>query len=594
VVTDFPGLGDIYTFDNTQAEADIIDGGWVLPNGNPNGVSQTNDVIEIESGNATITDDTNIYTVLIKPGASLTVDTGKTLTVVDNMTLESSSTSYSSFIFNGIRPNPSGGSVVGGTINYKRFVNANSNGNDLISAPLKGQGTGINGIGWQDFLNMGTNSADILSQGTNPTLYAFAPFLKGSTDAYVNFTSNTDNGTTRLNSGVGYRVATVADDPNTDLTGIGRTLTFSGDVRTNTIAVSVGFDPGPFADWNLVGNPYPSYMSVVDFFTSTVGNPTPNIDKITLLSGIYGYDATAANGIWDVITLANVTTDEGATDRLIAPGQGFLIPAAAAGVAGSGGTFSNSIYFDNSMRRTGSSDDFIVGRNASAPLFLKLNASTADKNYKTQFYFNENASLGGDHGYDGRVLGTPPNFALYSHLVQDNTGLPMALQALNPSDLVETTVIPLGVNANQGEQLTFSILESTLPDTIEVYLEDTVTNTYTLLNSGDYTLTPNVALNGTGRFYLRFGEGALSTTETTLADLNIFTNQNDKTIVIAGQLLEPTTASVYDIQGRLVNTTSLVATSRSQTIDVSNLSSGVYVVQVSNGTQNKTQKVILR
>jgi hypothetical protein len=159
---------------------------------------------------------------------------------------------------------------------------------------------------------------------------------------------------------------------------------------------------------------------------------------------------------------------------------------------------------------------------------------------------------------------------------------------------VETTVIPLGVNANQGEQLTFSILESTLPDTIEVYLEDTVTNTFTLLNSGDYTLTPNVALNGTGRFYLRFGEGALSTTETTLADLNIFTNQNDKTIVIAGQLLEPTTASVYDIQGRLVNTTALATTSRTQSIDVSNLSSGVYVVQLTNGTQNKTQKVIIR
>jgi hypothetical protein len=253
------------------------------------------------------------------------------------------------------------------------------------------------------------------------------------------------------------------------------------------------------------------------------------------------------------------------------------------------------------MRRTGpvlvngdEGDDFILGRNASAPLFLKLNASTADKNYKTQFYFNENASLGGDHGYDGRVLGTPPNFALYSHLVQDNTGLPMALQALHPSDLVETTVIPLGVNANQGEQLTFSILESTLPDTIEVYLEDTLTNTFTLLNSGDYTLTPNVALNGTGRFYLRFGEGALSTTETTLADLNIFTNQNDKTIVIAGQLLEPTTASVYDIQGRLVNTTALATTSRTQSIDVSNLSSGVYVVQLTNRTQNKTQKVIIR
>jgi hypothetical protein len=75
--------------------------------------------------------------------------------------------------------------------------------------------------------------------------------------------------------------------------------------------------------------------------------------------------------------------------------------------------------------------------------------------------------------------------------------------------------------------------------------------------------------------------------------LNIYTNQKDQTIVISGQLVEPTTAKLYDVQGRLVNTTQLDSSNRSQTIDVSHLSSGVYVVQLTNGTQNKTQKVIL-
>ena len=35
---------------------------------------------------------------------------------------------------------------------------------------------------------------------------------------------------------------------------------------------------------------------------------------------------------------------------------------------------------------------------------------------------------------------------------------------------------------------------------IELYLEDNIANTFTLLNTHNYTLTPNLNLNGTGRF----------------------------------------------------------------------------------------------
>jgi hypothetical protein len=107
-------------------------------------------------------------------------------------------------------------------------------------------------------------------------------------------------------------------------------------------------------------------------------------------------------------------------------------------------------------------------------------------------------------------------------------------------------------------------------------------------------LTPSTALSGTGRFYLRVANSTLSTVDHTLDQLSIYTNKADKTIVIAGQLLEPTTASVYDVQGRLVSTTQLQTTLRSQTIDVSQLNDGIYVVKLHNAAQNKTQKVIIR
>ena len=61
--------------------------------------------------------------------------------------------------------------------------------------------------------------------------------------------------------------------------------------------------------------------------------------------------------------------------------------------------------------------------------------------------------------------------------------------------------IPLGIKANPGEQITISIDETTLPDNVEVYLEDNVHNTFTRLDEGEYTFTPNTTLNGTGRFF---------------------------------------------------------------------------------------------
>jgi hypothetical protein len=384
----------------------------------------------------------------------------------------------------------------------------------------------------------------------------------------------------RLNVGTGYRAATIDNDGV--LPNVGRNLTFTGDVLRGTYNKSVTLSTtGLFRDWNLVGNPYPSYISAYKFLTN-INEGAANTSRLLGTTGIYGYKGD--NSGWDIINLANTTE---LSDRYLAPGQGFFIRA-------SSGDVQNEIIFDEDMRTTEGSDDFVFGRNASVLTFLKLNASAGDKNYETQFYFNENASLGVDDYYDGQILGTPPSFALYSHLVQDNTGLPIGLQALNPSDLVDTTVIPLGVNANQGEQITFSISESTLPDSIEVYLEDTETNTFTLLNSGDYTLTPSETLNGTGRFFLTFGNSALSITQTTLDRLTIYTNQNEKTIVINGALLEATTASVYDLQGLVVSSKQLLSSNRSQTIDVSNLSSGVYVVQLDNGTHSRTQKVILR
>lgn len=531
-----PGI--TYTYSNSWSPSD------------PNNIANLNDDIMIEVGEAVISMNTVSNNIIVDPGAALTVNTGVTL-VSNTTTLNSTSQLYSSLIVDG---------TIEGTLKYVRYVNANSGGNDLISPPLSGET-------WANFLLSDTNATDILNDGNdNPRTYLFGPFDK-AVDWYVNYTDET---TTALDSGTGYRAATIS----------GTTLTFSGTVLTTPVTVDIINSGTNYPDWNLIGNPYPSYISIADFLNYETAPNIKNIDLLEDISGIYGYDGSASNG-WDVITLAN------AGNRLMTPGQGFLVSADVSHMD------DYDITFDTSMRVTGSDDDFIAGRNTGALTFLKLNASTVNNDYTTEFYFNDNSSLGLDAGYDGKILGNvAPNFALYSHLVEDNSGLPIALQALNPSD-VANTIIPLGVNSNQGEQITFSISETTLPSNVDIYLEDNVANTITLLNSGDYTFTPNVDLSGTGRFYLRISSSVLSVGNDELDGIQIYTTTDPKSLIIRGELHAVTRANLYNIQGQLVLNAPINHLDLITTIDISAVTTGVYFVKIFNDNQSKTQKLVI-
>ncbi|MBV7268134.1 fibronectin type III domain-containing protein [Winogradskyella luteola] len=525
---------------------------WIYSDG-PDDTSGTINTI-IADGIYTIDGekDVEVNNLEIYSGASVIVEEGSSLTVKGNLItngslqLESISSMYSSLIVEGTST---------GNVLYMRHVNnaaapnTTTGDNDLISAPVTGQTFG-------DFRMANLN---ILSGNIGGNLaYLFGPF-DTSTVSFVNYSASDDSSI--LTPGVGYRSG------STD----GSTYTFDGSVQTSSVNVPIIAGGG--SNWNLIGNPYPSYLNVQDFLNNMANSGL--IDENSV--GIYGYDGSATDG-WTIYNLATTTAS-----TVIAPGQGFFVDAETSG----------NIAFTPNMRRKGNSDDFIVGRNSNLLTYFKLKANTDNKSYHTDFYFNDNASLGLDPGYDAAIWNeVAPNFAIYSNLVQDNTGVPIALQSLNTNDLTNI-VIPLGVNANANETLSFSILESTLPSTVNVYLEDVVANSVVLLNSGDYTFTPSNNISGTGRFYLRFNAVTLSTVEQPLEMLNIFTNSTDKTIVISGQLSAETNFNLYDLNGRNINSMPLDTNENRQSIDVSNLSAGVYIVELVSETNEKRIKKLV-
>ncbi|MFD2917474.1 T9SS type A sorting domain-containing protein [Psychroserpens luteus] len=511
----------------------------------PNGVATASDNIIITSGDAIISSNTSINTVTINPGASLTIDAVATLTVADNFTLESVSNSYSSLILDG---------TITGTVNYSRHINttASTTGNDLISAPLTGQ----------TFTSFVDANSNIVSNNDN-SLYLFGPFEK-PTNEYITYSSSE---TATLDPAIGYRAAST-DDGN---------FIFTGTVNKTDKAIPIVSSGTGNTEWNLIGNPYPSYITLSEFLSQNGSVFT--IER----SGVYGYGGDASTG-W---TIWNQAFSDFNPDALIAPGQGFLVTSKSA---------SETVNFTTGMRSSGDTDDFIEDERSSTVINisqLKLQITNSTKMFNTDFYFNDTATLGLNPGYDSGLLGSVDDFALYSHLVEENTGLALGIQTLNNTNLSTEVIIPLGVNANQGEQLTFSIAESTLASSVNVYLEDNLANTSTLLTTGDYILTPNTNLSGTGRFFLRFTEEALSTVENSFNNLNIYTSKATKEIVVNGQLAENTMCNIYDVQGRLVSTTQLNYTTLENRINISTVSTGIYIVKLQSNNLEKTQKLII-
>ena len=523
--------------------------------------STTSVILANESNSPSITTSISIANLTNENNSTLLVSKTGNLEISGNLTnngiltLDSDSNEFSSLI---------AGSANGtGTLSYNKYTNEIGSsaipGNDLISPPLSGQV-------FSEFATANTGANGDLATSGNTT--AFAPF-DNSSGTYVNYT---DTETATLSAGKGYRAAT-------DVAG-GSTLKFSGSVNTGTVSINVTRFGVTYGTLNLIGNPYPSYVDIPTFLAHEVASGVSNQNLIEDIGGVYEYKG---DGTFSIINNAN------STGRLLAPGQAFFIPA----INDNGQIDAYDIEFTSTMRTTGTSDDFIDGRDSETLTFLKLNMSTSNKTFNTEFYFNENASQGIDPGYDAVVWGNDaPDYALYSHSVQNNTGLDLGLQALSDLDVLDIKV-PLGVNANAGEQLTFSISELNLPTNTEIYLEDVLKNTFTLLNNGDYILTPTNQVQGTGRFFLTFTNSALSVSTDKLSSINIYNDLNLRKIVFEGLIQEPTRASIYDVQGRQLNSMGLNTSQTIQFMDVSTLSSGIYIISLTNNNKKTISKKII-
>jgi len=508
---------------------------------------------------------TKAQNITVASGKSFTIEKTGAVTMSGNFsnsgtfTLNSDSNEFSSIII--------GGSVTG-NISYNRYVNSvGTNEWDLIGAPVEGQS--INSF-------VTANASTLASNGD---AYAIG-YYDNYSDEWENYTTSSNgypfNGNFLL--GMGFQMATIS----------GGTLKFTGaPAATNKtlpiidFSVVVGEGGGEGTKWNLVANPFPSYIHGNTSADSSNNFLTINSEKLhDSYQAIYGYDADGSG-----YTVYNNTS----AALRIAPGQAFMVASDNPNVGNP-----DVLSFTTAMRTTEGDDDFIAGRNSenSFELILKLYEGDSEIDH-TKFYFGDGLGLDLDPGYDAGHFNQ--GASLMSRLVEEDEGVGLVINAMG-IESANDVVVPIELNREAGNNFRISIGTFNIDTAINVYLEDNVQETMTLLNDQDFELTAENELSGIGRFFIHLTETVLSIDDKIETNyLNVFKADVNNFITVEGLANQSnlTKLRLYTIHGKEVISATLNNNNK-QLISTQGLSPGIYIVKLESGNILLTKKLFIK
>jgi len=511
---------------------------------------------------------TKAQNITVASGKSFTIEKTGAVTMSGNFsnagtfTLNSDSNEFSSIII--------GGSV-SGNITYNRYVNSvGTNEWDLIGAPVEGQS--INSF-------VTANASTLASNGD---AYAIG-YYDNYWNEWENYTTSSNwypfNGNFLL--GMGFQMATIS----------GGTLKFTGaPAATNKTLPIIDFSVGQGegggeggTKWNLVANPFPSYIHGNTSADSSNNFLTINSEKLhDSYQAIYGYDA---DGIGSGYTVYNNTS----AALRIAPGQAFMVASDNPNVENP-----DVLSFTTAMRTTEGGDDFIAGRNSenSFELILKLYEGDSEIDH-TKFYFGDGLGLDLDPGYDAGHFNQ--GASLMSRLVEEDEGVGLVINAMG-IESANDVVVPIELNREAGNNFRISIGTFNIDTAINVYLEDNVQETMTLLNDQDFELIAENELSGVGRFFIHLTETVLSIDDKIETNyLNVFKADVNNFITVEGLANQSnlTKLRLYTIHGKEVISATLNNNNK-QMISTQGLSPGIYIVKLDSENILLTKKLFIK
>ncbi|HQZ24916.1 MAG TPA: choice-of-anchor D domain-containing protein [Flavobacterium sp.] len=423
------------------------------------------------------------------------------------------------------------------------------------------------------------------------TLAGFSPLTSQSPSRFYTFNTTYNTGgvngayafiasptTTTFAEGAGYLIRM----PNTAdaVTATAYAGQFTGEPNNGDIPVSLIDGAAAGLRFNLVGNPYPSTISMQKF---VFDNNTANIEN-TLWFWRKTNGAGTAYCTWQAGALVTdpgtfVTNGNAQSVNpmgIIQTAQGFFVEAK------SGAT---SLTFKNSQRIANNSNQFFKTKQAAEASKIWLNATNVagDFSQMAVTYFDK-ATVGLD-AFDGKYINDSA-FALTSY-VDNGEYTIQGRPAFDVSD-----VVALNFKTNSAGDYTIAIdhSEGIFASGQDIYLVDNTNGTETNLRTSSYNFTAAAGTDNT-RFSLKY-QKTLKVDAPVFDDNSISVYNNNGALYVNSKSAAISNIKVFDVQGRLLAEQKNV---KSTTSTINNLRANhqVLIVKITSEDNKEITKKLL-
>jgi hypothetical protein len=502
------------------------------------------DITIADGGSLNINTSKSFNTLTVAPSGKLTLNSGQTLSITGAFTLQSDATGTGTFVDN----TTTSPQAINGTV--QQYVTAGRNW--YVSIPLTSTPTSV------------------LNKGTSVLCY------DEQSGTFISPPSG------NLTAGRGY-ISVASSSPT--VTGTSGTIDFTGSLNTGNVIVPLTRHSGVSKEgFNLVGNPYPSYLDFSKVDTTTAKILSTIWYRTKTVQDTYTFDTY--NSMADIGT----TNGSTAVTKMIPPMQAFWVRVKAGQVGGTL-TFTNAMraHIDNSGNRLK-----VPAANQSTQQILRLQVSNGINSDEAIVLFNPNASNNLDN-YDSPKMSNNDSDVpeIYTTIGNEN----LVINGMN--SITPDQEIPLVFKPGSSSQLTikasvFSNFDANTRILLRDYLDINNVIEKDLTDGVAYSFASATPATTANRFTLVFKSPSVTTGENnnnTDLNISIFRNGNGQITVSSPiQLQGKTMMSVYNALGQKLETRQLTSM---VTVLNKTFESGVYFVNVIANGKVTTQKVII-
>lgn len=529
-----PSAGKTITFNGTAASQNIT---WPGSQTVYNVVINNTNGVNLASGNWTVRE-------------SLTATAGTFNAGTNTVTLSSDATNTARLGVTGATGGYSGSNYI-----VQRFISArNANWADMATTVSNStlndwdQEIYMSGVGGND------GNATDASGNIWYSVYTY-------NEASATYSPLTSVGTA-LTPGKGYEL--YLGDNTISLSAT--TIDTRGTPTTGDQVIPVQNTGGPDPGWNLVGNPFASFIA------------WDNLQMSNLDATYYIFD----NGTGTYAAYSAGTS--------IPPTQGFYVHSSSG---------SPSLTIPETAKTTSNSSTFLRVANAPDKFTLTIKGTSVPFSHKAELYLDENATAAFEGSHDALYLKSPVKEAPAIYMMSsDNNKL--VKNAFSAAD--NTVNVPVTVMAGINDIYTIEIsgVENLMGEYSCVMLEDRQENKMIdLSTTRNYTFSLNKGTDAS-RFVLHLSRNNNECERLAgKTDINGNTVQvinSSEGIFVKFDLEEntPATISMYNVLGQEVMSTSVEANKQTAKLDVPAGLDGIYFVNVQMSDRKVTEKVFLK